>query len=72
MGLKSAGEKYMLESLWVKNHWGKNRGRWDAGFRSPFSGNHSRTPLAAKFEMLQDDPFYTLCLSAFDPDPIRK
>ena len=45
---RSVGEKYMSEkymcgrlwvkSLWVKNGWGKidkNRGRWDAGFRSP-------------------------------------
>ena len=29
----------MLESLWVKTPLGKNRGRWDAGFRSPFSGH---------------------------------
>ena len=42
VGLKSVGEKYMLESLWVKNPWGKNRGRWDAGFRSPFSGLSSK------------------------------
>ena len=51
-GEKSLGEKFgggvknlCVKSLWAKsqwvNHpWGKNRGRWDAGLRSPLSGFH--------------------------------
>ena len=44
VGEKFMGEKYMckkgfwVKSLWVKNI-GEHRDRWDAGFRSPFSGS---------------------------------
>ena len=35
MGEKSVGEKYMGEKSVSEKSLGENKGRWDAGFRSP-------------------------------------
>ena len=38
VGEKPVGKEYMGEKSVGEKSLGENRGRWDAGFRSPFSG----------------------------------
>ena len=47
VGERSVAKRFVGESLWVKKYMGENllgenKGRWDAGFRSPFSGVSSK------------------------------